>query len=203
MGWEELLASLVGSLAWPLTIIVIVCIIWFSAPAEVRKDLLRRLRKAGPSGVELDAASQQITAASHSTAQGALTWTGVARGSNREIAPVPPAQDGPEEKDTKMLLDTQRLIDAAAKWGWVAAGREPNDFPHPLVTWTKDGAKIIGSRVGLTAGDAITFAAGSFIDPDTGKPNRKAHTILWQDSHDLTASAEPGSSGSSGSAGPE
>lgn len=199
MDWEALLASLVGSLAWPVAVIVILCIIWFPAPAEVRKDLLRRLRKAGPSGVELDAAGQQITAASHSTAQGALTWSGVARGSNREIPPAPPVDDSPEEMDTKMLRDAQHLIDAAAKWGWVAAGREPNDFPHPLVTWTRDGAEIIGSRVGLNAGDTITFAAGSFVDPNTGKPNRKAHTILWQGTQDLTASAESGSSGSAGS----
>lgn len=190
------MASLVGSLAWPVAVVVLVCIIWFSAPAEVRKDLLRRLRKAGPSGVELDAASKEITAASQGAAQGGLSWTGVAHGSKSELASMPTAKAALEVSDTKVLRDTQRLIDAAARWGWVAAGSDPYEFPHPLVTWTRDGAKIIGSRVGLNAGDTVTFAPGSFIDPNTGKPNRKSYSILWQASDDLAIGVESDGPGS-------
>lgn len=194
MGWEALLASLVGSLAWPITVLVLVLVIWFSAPSDVRKDLLRRLRKAGPSGVELDAASKQVTEASQATAHGAVTLTGIAHASTHGVAGAQTAQEDPEETDTEALRSTQQLIDAAAKWGWVAAGGEPKQFPHPLVTWTSDGAKIIGSRVGLNAGDTVTFAPGSFIDPKTGKPDRRSH-ILWRSTDDLAVSAESTNSG--------
>ncbi len=39
-------------------------------------------------------------------------------------------------------LRTERLIVAAAKWGWIRAGRDAVDFPVPLVTWDEDGAKL-------------------------------------------------------------
>lgn len=34
------------------------------------------------------------------------------------------------------------LIEAAARWGWVRAGRATADFPAISVAWTPEGAKI-------------------------------------------------------------
>jgi hypothetical protein len=189
MGSLAFIASLVGSLAWPVFVLALVCIIWFSLPNEARLNLTSRIREIGAHGVKFDQiqeeqARSQIARASGAivnspsgSAAGSIDWSGTAHGT---AAPDPDEPDEPREMDTQALRETQRLITAAARWGWIRAGRDTAQFPYPLVTWDKDGARIVATR-DFSPGETVTFAAGSFIDPNTGKPNTSARSIIIED----------------------
>ncbi len=172
MGWMTFVSSLVGSLAWPAAVFGLVCIVWFGLPKVSREKLLDRLREAGPGGVKFDKAElKQAVGEVRQASAATITGTGTRSLTDHSTEAAEPA-----EMDTKTLNETQRLIAAAAKWGWIRAGRDAEDFPYPLVTWDKDGARIVGSK-SVNPGDTVTYAPGSFIDPNTGKPNRSAHSV--------------------------
>lgn len=78
------------------------------------------------------------------------------------------------------LFETQQLIAASAKWGWIRAGRDPAELPSPFVTWDKSGAKIVGTRR-VNPSDTVIYAAGSFIHPNTGKPNTTTCSMTVRD----------------------
>jgi len=165
VGVLQFVASLIGSLAWPCTILVLVLTIWFSAPKENRNDLLRRLRKAGPNGLELDEAEREIEAA---------TGPPISGGNSDLTDDL--SDDLPY--DDAMRRKMEALIEAAARWGWVRAGREAAEAPMPLVAWSARGATIVrrSGQVGVNPGDTLTFAVGSFTDANTGRPNTATYT---------------------------
>lgn len=194
MGWMSFVANVIGSLAWPVIVLLLVCIIWFSVPKETRVELVERLREAGPGGVKLDQqlnrANGEITQASaalihdvtiaplpaSAAASGSATVTVTATGTAEADEPRTADPDEPPEMDNRTFYETQRLIAAAAKWGWIRAGRDSAEFPYPMVAWDKDGAKIVGTRM-VNPGDSLLFAAGSYIDPNTGKPNTSTRSM--------------------------
>lgn len=49
-----------------------------------------------------------------------------------------------------------------------------------MVTWDTSGAKIIGTRL-INPGDTITYATGSFVDPNTGRANTLARSMTVGD----------------------
>lgn len=162
----EFVAALVGSLAWPFVVGVLALVVWLSAPPTTRAGLLGRIRKAGP--VELSEAAADVTAATNPQ---------VGRAPSHAPEEESPTHDGlPFDPNIRRHMDS--LIEAAARWGWVRAGRAVDDFPRPLIAWTPHGATIVrtsGHRA-VSEADTVTFAAGSFIDAHTGRPNTAAYT---------------------------
>jgi hypothetical protein len=157
--------------AWPLTVPALGLTVWFGSPKQDRAGLLRRLRKAGPSGVELEQAEKEIATA---------------------VQPVHDAITRSDEgtrtasDDAQIQRRMSQLIDAAARWGWIKAGRSRDEFPHPIVAWSDHDAIIVASNLKLNPGDTVSLATGSFVNPRTGRANASSYTITnWQPGEDL------------------
>lgn len=173
MGWREFAANVIGSVAWPLTVLGVVLTMWFASPKADRAALLRRLRKAGPSGVELDQAAAEVATAVQPIRE-AVTAHGT-------LAATPMT-------DAQVQRQISRLIDAAARWGWIRAGGNPDEFIHPIVAWSEGDAVIVGAKFHLNPGDSVMLAPGSFVNPRTGRANKQAYVISnWQPGDDIEA----------------
>ena len=191
MNWFGFGASVIGSLVWPC----LVALMWFSISKDQRADLLDRLRKIGPSGVELEEASQSLTAATGSPpVREAIRRA--SRGSAITESPVPGVRTGTEPKrpddagddavtrltntyDVPLLRQMDKTIDAAARWGWIKAGGKAEDFPHPVVGWGPNGARILFSKKGLNPGDTV-------IAPGLRQVDGVTYVVTnWQPGDDL------------------
>lgn len=140
-------------------------------------------QRGGLDKAQLDTASTEVTKASGALTAEAVSGTTASATAELHGSSRP---DQPVEMYTKTLADTQWLIAAAPKWGWIRAGREASEFPHPIVTWDRDGAKIDGTWT--VRPDSISYAPGSYTDPNTGQPNRSARSVSLGEVHPLRPS---------------
>lgn len=199
-------ASLVGSLAWPVVVASAGGVVWRATPTEVRAEVVARLRKVGPGGFEADPAENDKAETDLEEAAGQVATPITAESLEKttlEVGPRTSPADGENAHSWRSTTDTtgitdeatatvtradpgtgdnrgqiDQLIRAAARWGWLHAGGDPEDFIPPLIGWTEHGPTIIRKVIRVNQADTVTFGAGSFIDAHTGKPNSKAYTSV-------------------------
>ena len=81
--------------------------------------------------------------------------------------------------DVPLLRQMDKTIDAAARWGWIKAGGKAEDFPHPVIGWAPNGARILFSKKGLNPGDTV-------IAPGLRQGDGVTYVVTnWQPGDDL------------------
>ncbi len=206
MDYLQFGASLIGSLAWPGVVAVGAGAVWRATPQEVRAQVVSRMRKVGPGGVEADTAVKEEAATKLEQAAGKVATPITAEAVERATLEVElRASDsgGSIVHSSRSTTDTtgttdearatvtrsdfgardnrgqiDQLIRAAGCWGWLQAGGDPEAFVPPLIAWTENGPTIIRKLIRVDRANTLTFAEGSFIDAHTGKPNAMAYTSV-------------------------
>lgn len=174
MGWQRFVASLVGSLAWPLVVVILVGALLRTQRAAI-SALIPRIKRAKALGGEIefadtDKADEEVNEALAVAADAALELrfaieaSGQVRHADGTTDADEPTRIAPPPRDqteAARQLELQQFARAVARAAQVQAVSMPTAAGalwEPILGWRPDGSGYLRYWAAAPAGDLVILA---------------------------------------------